>query len=70
MAYLTTNRTAGIFERIGGTFANAGESLERYRLYRRTLNELSALSNRELADLGVHRSAIRSIAHEAAYSKR
>ncbi len=37
----------------------------RYRLYRQTVNELSALSNRELADLGMHRSMIRRIALQA-----
>ncbi len=39
----------------------------RYRLYRETLNELSALSNRELADLGLSRSMIRRLAYQAAY---
>jgi uncharacterized protein YjiS (DUF1127 family) len=34
------------------------------RVYRATFNELSALSNRELADLGMARSQIRSIALE------
>ncbi|MDX1743074.1 MAG: DUF1127 domain-containing protein [Ruegeria sp.] len=38
----------------------------RYRIYRRTVNELSVLSNRELADLGLHRSMIRRMAMQAA----
>ncbi|WP_170360287.1 DUF1127 domain-containing protein [Ruegeria arenilitoris] len=38
----------------------------RYRVYRRTVNELSELSNRELADLGLHRSMIRRVAMQAA----
>ncbi len=38
----------------------------RYRVYRQTVNELSALSNRELADLGLHRSIIRRVAMQAA----
>ena len=37
----------------------------RYRIYRQTVNELSALSNRELADLGLHRSMIHQMAHQA-----
>ena len=34
--------------------------------YVATFNELNALSNRDLADLGISRSGIRSIAAEAA----
>ena len=41
--------------------------LSRYRMYRRTLNELSALSDRELADLGLSRSGLRRMAYQAAY---
>ena len=36
-------------------------------VYRQTVKELDALSNRELADLGLSRSSIRSIAIEAAF---
>ncbi|WP_425045737.1 DUF1127 domain-containing protein [Primorskyibacter sp. S87] len=38
-----------------------------YRVYRKTYNELFALSNRELADLGLHRSSLRRVAYQAAY---
>ncbi|MCE8008932.1 DUF1127 domain-containing protein [Aestuariivita sp.] len=38
----------------------------RWRLYRRTLAEISALSNRELADLGLHRSELKRVAWQAA----
>ena len=38
----------------------------RYRMYRRTVNELSALSDRDLADLGLQRSMIRRLAMQAA----
>lgn len=38
-----------------------------YRVYRETLNELNALSGRELADLGLNRSMLKRIALEAAY---
>ncbi|MCL6285370.1 DUF1127 domain-containing protein [Ruegeria sp. 2012CJ41-6] len=41
-----------------------------YRLYRQTVSELSALSDRDLADLGIHRSMIRRIAMEASYDNR
>lgn len=39
----------------------------RYRVYRATINELSALTNRELADLGLNRSMIKRLAFQAAY---
>ncbi len=39
------------------------------RLYRKTLAELQALDNRDLADIGLNRSMIRRVAHEAAYGK-
>ena len=40
---------------------------QRYRTYRQTLEELEALSDRELADLSISRSQIRGIAYRAAY---
>jgi uncharacterized protein YjiS (DUF1127 family) len=39
------------------------------REYRITVRELSALTTRELNDLGVNRSMITTIAADAAYSK-
>jgi uncharacterized protein YjiS (DUF1127 family) len=38
-------------------------------LYRKTITELQSLTGHELADLGIHRSAIKGIAHEAAFGK-
>lgn len=35
-------------------------------VYRTTLNELIALSDRELADIGIHRSHVRRVAKEQA----
>lgn len=43
------------------------DSLERRRVYRRTIVELSALEACDLADLGIDRSMIRRLALEAAY---
>ena len=42
----------------------------RYQTYRNTMSELAALSTRELADLGLNRSQIRSVAYEHAYGKQ
>ncbi|MQY41021.1 DUF1127 domain-containing protein [Epibacterium sp. SM1969] len=43
------------------------KKLKAFRTYRTALNELRSLSNRELADLGLHRSMIKRVALEAAY---
>lgn len=40
----------------------------RYRTYRRTLDELESMSDRELADIGLHRSQLRGIAWRSAYA--
>ena len=40
----------------------AKTGFEKRRMYRRTIQELSSLSTRELSDLGIHRSMIRQIA--------
>ncbi len=39
----------------------------RYAMFRRTISELSALNDRELADLGLSRSQLRRVAYQAAY---
>lgn len=49
--------------------ASIREALARRKVYRQTLAELRSLSNRELSDLGMHRSMLTRIALEAAYGK-
>lgn len=49
--------------------ASIREGLARRKVYRQTLTELRSLSNRELSDLGMHRSMLTRIALEAAYGK-
>lgn len=51
---------------LGGLWANLSARLAQYRTYRRTLNELAALSDRDLADVGLHRSMIHDVARDAA----
>ena len=38
-----------------------------YRIYRRTVDELSVLSDRDLIDLGIGRGEIKAIALDTAY---
>ncbi len=69
MAYVNTTR-AGMAQRttrMSGIFAHLGDALARRRVYRRTLEELRQLSDRELADLGISRLNIADVAREAAY---
>lgn len=69
MAYVTTARLArnGLFARLLALKAAATTALRQRSVYLRTVAELSALSDRELADLGISRLGIAEIAHEAAY---
>jgi uncharacterized protein YjiS (DUF1127 family) len=46
--------------------ADFGAWRERQALYNRTVSELDALTDRDLADLGIPRADIRRIAREAA----
>ena len=54
---------------IGGIFAalnKVTEAMQRRRVYHTTVNELSALSDRDLSDLGISRASIRRLAMDAA----
>ena len=53
----------------GQFVASLREGLARRKVYRQTLAELRSLSERELSDLGMHRSMLTRIALEAAYGK-
>ena len=71
MAYISSSRIAA--PRLGLAFAYAADwvnlALARRAVYAQTLRELNSLSDRELADLGVHATQITDIAREAAYGK-
>lgn len=56
---------AGVIARLQGAYAGWKAVQQRQKLYRQTVRELRALSNRELADIGLNRSMIRSVAREA-----
>ncbi|MEO0378665.1 MAG: DUF1127 domain-containing protein [Pseudomonadota bacterium] len=71
MAYYTDlSRQSDLVERTYATLAHYFETAAARhatrRIYRTTLGELNALSNRELADLGMHRSELKRVAWEAA----
>ena len=53
--------------RKGGFIGGLTQRFARYKTYRRTLDELESLSDRDLADLGISRLTLRSIAYKAAY---
>lgn len=57
----------GLFARVTAIVNGLREQRRRYRMYRETRNELRELTDRELADIGLHRSQIDAIAVEAAY---
>lgn len=71
MAYVNTQRSAGanITSWVGDILARWNEARERRAVYLRTLDELSSMSDRDLADINLSRIQIRDVAHAAAYGK-
>lgn len=73
MAYATNTRAtgsstgSGFGQRFTAFRAAMADRYARNRVYRTTVTELSALTDRELADLGINRSMIGSIAADAAH---
>ncbi len=67
MAFAHDIRTAetGLAHRISAFFKTAAARYNAWRLEQRTFRELAALSDRELDDLGLNRSMLRSVAHDA-----
>ena len=73
MAYANsmTNVSTGLpGSRTTGIIAGIKTALHRRKVYKATLQELNALSTRELSDLGIARSMITRLALEAAYAER
>lgn len=75
MSYTQINQSAAgnahsvigsLLGRVGAALNEVQDMLGRYRVFRQTYDELSALSDRQLADLGLHRSMITRIAMDAA----
>jgi|TARA_R110000782_G_scaffold89264_1_gene171714 uncharacterized protein YjiS (DUF1127 family) len=62
--YLAINKALDLLPSLKVLVANISAKIEENRIVNRTIKELSSLSNRELADLGIHRGQIPSIARE------
>lgn len=71
MAYVNNTRTASpaLSEGFGGFLKTIRLAMERRAIFARTVRELNALTDRELADLGIARASITGIAREAAFGK-
>jgi uncharacterized protein YjiS (DUF1127 family) len=69
MAYVNTTSAArkGFADRLAMVRDLVLTAIAQRRTYLRTVAELNALTDRELADLGISRLGIAEIAREAAY---
>ena len=71
MAFANESRRAqeglSFLQRAADLRSDLLERFAQYRLYRATLSELASLSDRDLADLGLHRAMIDDVAREAAF---
>lgn len=69
MAYNTDTAFAGfsLSQRFATLRAELSEKATKRKVYRTTLAELQSLSNRDLSDLGLNPTMLKSIAYEAAY---
>ncbi len=72
MTYNTDTGFAGISlgQRFAAFRTELAEKAAKRKVYRTTYNELNALTDRDLADLGIHRAMIKRIALEAAYDNQ
>lgn len=72
MAYVNvTSRaaTVSLADRFSGLLAQVKVMIARRAVYNQTVRELNVLTDRELADLGLSRYDIETVAREAAYGK-
>lgn len=72
MAYVTATRSTQIslLSRVLSAKAGIIAALRQRQVYLSTLRELNSLSDRDLADLGIHRAILGDIAYEAAYGSK
>ncbi len=67
MAYADTTRNVALRGNDFGFVARLRKSWADWREYRRTLDELEQLTDRDLQDLGLSRFSIKQIAYESVY---
>lgn len=72
MAYVQPEaKSAGsFFENLSKVMRAMIDRYKQYRLYCKTVSELRSLTGRDLADLGLSRSMIESVAYSAVYEGR
>lgn len=71
MAYVNSTRSTHVsfLDRFAAVVKIVKDAVERRRVYNETLFELSNLSDRDLADLGLSRASISDVAKAAAYNQ-
>jgi uncharacterized protein YjiS (DUF1127 family) len=67
MTYVTHSGRTSIWQRLSDLNAHWTERRAQHRAYRSTVAELSALTTRDLLDMGIDPADIDRIAKEAAY---
>lgn len=69
MAFASAYETAqqGFADRLSALVAAWVERSKKARTFRKAVNELSALPDATLADMGLHRSMLRRVAYQAVY---
>lgn len=60
----------GFAGRLSAAIQRMQENRARRAIYRQTVRELNALTDRDLTDLGISRSMVGHLAHEAAWGKK
>ena len=73
MAYSDTAKTDNVAHSAAAfvsAFTTLTERFAKYRLYRRTLKELSRISPRELQDIGLSAHNLHATAYKAVYGTR
>ena len=70
MAYVNSRSASwSVLDRFASVVKMVKEAVEQRRIYVQTVQELSSLTDRDLADLGLIRAMISDVAREAAYTK-